>query len=140
MPVEKINGAIFTGGIGEPAEEIERNGVKCVINLCGIPTAYRSEMLPINNGGKNDPGRFAEIMKSIEANEKMKRIPILIQCQRGQSRSIVIAALYLYYSRRYPTFDDALFYVINKSRFAAPNPDLVDFVRKRVLPLLRRPL
>jgi hypothetical protein len=36
---------------------------------------------------------------------------VLVHCALGRSRSVTVAALYLFYSRRFPTFDSALAWV-----------------------------
>ncbi len=67
---------------------------------------------------------------------KAKNTPILVMCRGGISRSPTIAALYLFYSHKFKTFDDALEYVGKKSSMIQINYDLVDFIKKEVLPLI----
>lgn len=133
--VEQITDFLFIGGITTKAE-VDRNNIKYSINTCSFPTEYKSESHPISNDAYNDPKSFIEILKKIDWNVKKGNTPVFISCQMGMSRSPTIAALYLYYSKKYPSFDDALYFVMQKSKVAMPNPELVDFVKDKVLPLL----
>ena len=56
-------------------------------------------------------------------------------CHAGMSRSPATAA-HLYYSHEFASFDDAAEYVTKQNKMARPNPNLVGFIKAKVLPLL----
>jgi protein-tyrosine phosphatase len=58
-------------------------------------------------------------------------------CRGGISRSPTIMALYLFYNGTFKSFDDALEYVGKKSSLIQMNYDLVDFIKRNVIPKLK---
>lgn len=57
---------------------------------------------------------------------------ILVHCHSGQSRSVTVAALYLFYVGRFPSFEDALSFVIatrHLEGLPVPEPDLLSTAR-----------
>ena len=59
-------------------------------------------------------------------------------CRGGISRSPTIVALYLFYNGTFNSFDEALEYVGKKSSLIQMNYDLVDFIKRNVIPILKK--
>ena len=134
--IEKITDEIFTSGKTSKLEITLKN-IKYIIYLSDSPLDFKAdEQYPIIDGyHDNKPKRFIEILKSMDKQIKAKNTPILIMCRGGISRSPTITALYLFYSHNFKTFDEALEYVGKKSSLIQINYDLVDFIKKEVIPL-----
>jgi hypothetical protein len=136
--MEKITDGIFISGKTTKAD-LTYNKIKYCINLSGIPIDYKVDKVYkiADDYERNDPKRFIAIVECIDKQVRAKNTPILIMCHAGMSRSPIIAALYLFYSRTFQSFDEALEYVVKKSKIARPNPDLVDFIKRKVVPLIQ---
>lgn len=89
------------------------------------------------DGVGNTPEQLINILEAIDKDIKEKGTPIFIQCHAGMSRSPIIAALYLFYNGTFSSFDDALEYVKEKNKIAQPNLDLIDFIKRNVIPLIK---
>ena len=139
----KITEDIYIGGITS-TQEVSHNKVKCVLLLSDVPTEYPVYNYHIFDSGNNDPKKFIEIINAIDKHLKAGDSPIFLNCAMGISRSPIIAALWLYHSGKYSSFDEALEFVHNKSKVtlrgveAMPNPKLVNFVKQKVIPLLNK--
>ena len=120
-------------------QELNQMHIKTVIHLSTLPTSYkvRTVSCPIKDGGNNDPKDFLGILWEIDMAVKSKMTPIYIQCNMGMSRSVVVAALYCYHKKWSPSFGKALEDIKKIHHSAMPDPYLVDFVRKKVIPLIR---
>lgn len=136
--IEKITDEIFINGKTSKLE-VTLKDIKYVIYLSASPLDFKAdECHPIIDGyGENKPKQFIKILESIDKQIKAKNTPILIMCKGGISRSPTIAALYLFYSHKFKNFDEALEYVSKKSSLISVNYDLVDFIKKEVIPLFR---
>lgn len=133
--MEKITKDLYIGGV-ITREAVEHNGIKCVIFLSDMQTEYPGYNYHIFDSGNNDPKKFISILKFMDERTKAKDTPIFLNCAAGMSRSPIIAALWLYHSGEYASFDNALEFVLSKSSVAKPNPRLINFVKAKVLPLI----
>jgi len=135
--MEKITDWLYTGGKTTTAA-IAHHKIGYVINISGIPAEYKvdSVLKIADRGSNNDPKQFVEILKEIDKARKEEKTPIFLMCHAGVSRSPAIAALYLYYKHEFASLDEALEYITKQNRMARPNPNLVDFIKAKVLPLL----
>lgn len=134
--MEKITDEIFTSG---KTSELKVNlkKIKYVIYLSNSPLEFKAdESYQIIDGwGENKPTQFIKILESIDKQIKAKNTPVLVMCRGGISRSPIIVALYLFYSHKFESFDEALEYVGKKSSLIQFNYDLIDFIKKEVIPL-----
>jgi hypothetical protein len=135
--MEKITDEIYTSGKTTQAA-LAHSKIKYVIYLSDSPSDFKAdECLPIIDGyGENKPRQFIKILEAIDRQIKAKNTPILIMCKGGISRSPTIAALYLFYSHKFKSFDESLEYVSKKSSLISVNYELVDFIKKEVIPLM----
>ncbi len=136
--MDKITDEIFTSG---KTSELKVNlkEIKYVIYLSNSPLEFKTdESYQIIDGwGENKPKQFIKILESIDKQIKAKNTPILVMCRGGISRSPTIVALYLFYIHKFKSFDEALEYVGKKSSLIQFNYDLIDFIKKEVIPLFR---
>ena len=133
--MERITKDLYIGGV-TTREAVKHNGIKCVIFLSDMPTEYPGYNYHIFDSGNNDPKKFISILKFVDEHMRTNDTPILLNCSAGMSRSPIIAALWLYHSGEYASFDNALEFVLSKSSVAKPNPRLINFVKAKVLPLM----
>lgn len=114
--------------------------IKYTINISGVPTDPKAnEVIPIADDGygrnKGKAQDFVQIIKSIDRERKLHK-RVLVFCHAGSSRSPAIAALYMLYIGAFQSYDAALEYVLAQSGAFKVNPDLADFIKKEVLPLM----
>lgn len=135
--MDKITNWLYIGG-KTTKEAIAYNKIKYVINLSGVPCDYEVDAtISIADAGaknNNTPERFIRIIKEINTAVKNGKTPIFLMCHAGNSRSPALASLYLYYNHDFDSFDDALDYVKKHSNIANPNPNFIDFIKKKVIP------
>lgn len=136
--MEEITNEIYTGA-KTTKEDVAYHKIKYIINVSGVPTEYKcNDIYPIaDDGVGNTPEQFINILEAIDRGIKEKGTPIFIQCHAGMSRSPVVAALYLYYNGTFRSFDDALAYVEEKNKIARLNWDLIDYIKRNVIPLIK---
>ena len=136
--ITKITEELYISG-KETKEAVAHSKIKYCINISGIPVEYKvDEVLSLADSyEKNDAQKFIKVLDSIDRQVKAKKTPVLIMCHAGVSRSPTIAALYLFYNHTFQSFDEALEYVTKKSKIARPNPSLVDFIKRNVIPKFR---
>ncbi len=117
---------MYVGGKGGTAAT-SLNKIKYVVNV-----------IADDKGRNKDKAEdFIRITESINRGVKARR-RVLLRCHGVTSRAPALAALYLFYSRVYKDYDDALQYVCSKSQAFKPNPELVDFIKNEVIPKLRK--
>lgn len=135
--MEKITEEIFTSGKTTKAN-LAKHKIRYCIYLSNSPSDFKvDESYPIIDGyGENKPSVFIKLLEGIDKQIKAKNTPLLIMCRGGISRSPTITALYLFYNHQFRTFDEALEYVGKKSSLISLNYDLIDFIKKKVIPLL----
>jgi hypothetical protein len=136
--ITKITNELYISS-KETKETVAHNRVKYCINISGVPVEYKvDEVLPLADSyEKNDTQKFIKILESIDKQVRAKNTPVLVMCHAGISRSPAIAALFLFYSHAFKNFDEALEYVCSKNQALRPNPNLVDFIKKEVIPKLK---
>jgi hypothetical protein len=134
----KITNELYISG-KETKEAVARNKIKHIIYVSASPLDFKiDENHPIIDGwGENKPEQFIKILKSIDKQIIAKNTPILVMCKGGISRSPTIVALYLFYNGTFSSFDEALEYVGKKSSLIQMNYDLVDFIKRNVIPKLK---
>lgn len=134
--MDRIEPWLYIGGKSS-AVALAHNGVKYCINISGIPSECADVTLKVGDRGhNNDPQQFIVILKEIDKARKANNVPLMLMCHAGVSRSPAVAALYLFYNHEFKSFDAALDYVRQKSSLARPNPNLLDFIKQRVVPLM----
>ena len=87
------------------------------------------ESVPLIDGPGNDPDRL-ERARRILADLVENAAPVLVHCQAGRSRSVVVVAAYLAHARGLGA-DDALAFVTER-REAAVQPALAELLRRSV--------
>jgi predicted protein tyrosine phosphatase len=137
--ITKITDELYISG-KETKEAVAHSKIKYCINISGVPVEYKiDEVLSLADSyERNEAQKFIKILESIDRQVRAKNTPVLVMCHAGVSRSPAIAALYLVYNRMFKSYEEALQYVCSKSNALKPNPSLVDFIKRNVIPILKR--
>lgn len=139
--MQQITDYLYVGGKTAQAEVAYRK-IKYTINISGVPCDYNVDAtIPIADGYDNNKAeQIICILKEIDKARKEGKIPIFLMCHTGISRSPTVAALYLYYVHDFSTFDEPFgaLWILEKTctQFVNPNPKLVEFIKKNVIPRL----
>lgn len=127
---------LVTSGVMSKKKK-DKLGISTAISLTDQVKLKKGEIVfPLKSDSENEPERIIEILHVIDLQMKYGYSPVLIHCAHGVDRSPTVAALYLFYKRKFPSFDKALDFVKSKNKKVQPKKEFVNFIRKKVVPLV----
>jgi len=138
MTIIKITDKIYVSGLVSLKAKQE-SGIRYAINLSGQrhKDAGAEKQFRLIDGRGNKSERIVKLLEIIDLRIKHQKYPLLIHCAQGKSRSPAIIALYLVYRGRFSSFEKAVDYVASINPGTQPNQNLIDFLRKEVIPLIK---
>ncbi len=136
MPTTLITEDLVTSGVMSKRKK-DKLGISTAISLTDQVKLKKGEIVfPLKSDSENEPERIIEVLHVVDLQMKYGYTPVLIHCEHGVDRSPTVAALYLYYKRKFPTFDKALEFVKSRNKKIEPKREFVNFIRRKVVPLV----
>jgi protein-tyrosine phosphatase len=139
MTTTRITKNLYTAGL-LPRKKKQKLGIASVLSLTDeVPKKKRMAgeiVFPLNNDYRNPPERIVEILHVVDMQIRNGYTPVLVHCEHGHDRSPTVAAAYLYYKGKFPSFDRALEHVERINPKIKPKKEFVSFVKEEVIPII----
>lgn len=135
VPITEVYNRLFVGGYIQASKLplSNPNNIQAVLDVSTEPPYNEAKdityaHIPFDDGGEVPVAKFWACMKFLWEQYSAGK-NVLVHCAAGISRSVSIAAAFLYFAK-IMDFEDAVNYVRQRRQIANPHRDILNSIRK----------
>jgi len=136
MVASKIDSTFWIGTSQAPGYLVDGGKIKGVMNCAfdldiQVPDGVLYAKVPLVDGPGNALHALIGAALCLRQIVELGKVPVLVHCHSGSSRSVVVLATYLAWQKKW-TVQKALALIQSQREIAAPKPELVELASRSV--------